>query len=58
MQQVVENIKSAERSRVGFLSKNELEIIYRLKQAYKKMGYIGCTGCLYCHPCPQGVAIT
>jgi predicted aldo/keto reductase-like oxidoreductase len=57
MQQVVENVQSAERSGVGSLSSKELGIINRVKQAYAELGYIGCTGCLYCQPCPQGVAI-
>jgi predicted aldo/keto reductase-like oxidoreductase len=57
MQQVVENVQSAERSGAGPLSREELGIIDRVKQAYAKTGYIGCTGCQYCQPCPQGVAI-
>lgn len=57
MKQIVKNIQSAERSAAGSLSRKELGIINRVKQAYSKLGYIGCTGCLYCQPCPQGVAI-
>jgi predicted aldo/keto reductase-like oxidoreductase len=57
MQQVEENLQSAERSGVGSLSRKELGIVNRVKAAYSKLGYIGCTGCQYCQPCPQGVAI-
>ncbi len=57
IEQVVENIHSAERSAVGSITNKELGIINRVKQAYSKLGYIGCTGCLYCQPCPQGIAI-
>jgi predicted aldo/keto reductase-like oxidoreductase len=24
---------------------------------YKELGFVGCTGCRYCVPCPQGVNI-
>jgi predicted aldo/keto reductase-like oxidoreductase len=57
MQQVVENVESAERSGVNSLSRKELGIMNRVKRAYAKLGYIGCTGCLYCQPCPHGVVI-
>jgi predicted aldo/keto reductase-like oxidoreductase len=57
IQQVEENLQSAERSGAGSLSRKELGIVNRVKAAYSKLGYIGCTGCLYCQPCPQGVAI-
>ena len=57
MQQVVENVESAGRSGPSSLTREELELIDRVKQKYLELGYIGCTGCLYCQPCPQGVVI-
>ena len=27
------------------------------EKKYAELGYIGCTNCLYCQPCPQGVLI-
>ncbi|MBS7656522.1 aldo/keto reductase [Candidatus Bathyarchaeota archaeon] len=57
MQQVVENIKSANRSGPGKLTKQELQIIERVRQKYAEYGFIGCTSCRYCMPCPNGVAI-
>lgn len=56
-QQVVENIQSANHSTPGILSKKELEIISRVRKGYLDYGLVGCTGCRYCQPCPQGVAI-
>ncbi len=57
MEQVVENIKSAERSGPGVLTEKELSLIARVKKKYLEYGFIGCTGCRYCMPCPQGVEI-
>jgi predicted aldo/keto reductase-like oxidoreductase len=57
MRHVEENVVSAGRSGPGGLSREELEVIDRVKQKYSELGYIGCTRCLYCQPCPQGVAI-
>jgi predicted aldo/keto reductase-like oxidoreductase len=57
MRHVKENVVSADHSGPGILSREELEVIGRVKQKYSELGYIGCTHCLYCQPCPQGVAI-
>jgi predicted aldo/keto reductase-like oxidoreductase len=57
MQHVVENVESAGRSGPGTLTSKELDLIERVRQEYKELGFIGCTGCRYCVPCPQGVAI-
>lgn len=58
MQQVKENVKTADNSGINRLTKEELSIINRVALEYKKVGFIGCTGCKYCLPCPQGVNIT
>jgi predicted aldo/keto reductase-like oxidoreductase len=57
MEQVVENIESAENSEPNTLTHQELQLIAKVKQSYKQSGFIGCTGCRYCVPCPEGVAI-
>jgi len=57
MQHVVENIESVGRSGPGTLTPKELDLIERVRQEYNKVGFIGCTSCGYCLPCPQGVAI-
>ncbi|MFC1958182.1 aldo/keto reductase [Chloroflexota bacterium] len=57
MQQVVENIASAERSGPGKLTEEELSLIDEVRKAYLGYSPIPCTKCLYCMPCPNEVAI-
>lgn len=55
--QVVENLRSASRSGPGKLTEEELNLISQVREKYLQYGVIGCTGCKYCMPCPQGVEI-
>lgn len=57
MTQVEENLVYAERSRVGLLTTEELALVARARDLYCELSPIPCTGCRYCLPCPQGVAI-
>lgn len=57
MEQVVENVKSAGRSGVGSLKPEDLKLINKVAEKYHELGFIGCTACRYCMPCPNGVAI-
>ncbi len=57
MQQVDENLASAERSAVHSLSSEELELINRVRNAYQDRTSVPCTKCNYCMPCPNGVNI-
>ena len=57
MQQVMENIESASRSGPGTLTEEDLELFSKVGDVYRSYGFIGCTGCRYCMPCPEGVAI-
>lgn len=57
MEQVIENVESASRSGPGTLMEDELKLISRVSEKYREFGFIGCTGCGYCIPCPEGVAI-
>lgn len=57
LQQVTENLASASRSPPHSLSLDELRLISRVRSTMLDYGFIGCTGCRYCQPCPQGVAI-
>jgi predicted aldo/keto reductase-like oxidoreductase len=57
MQQVVENVKSAENSGINSLTMEELKTISELREAYNKYIIIPCTSCGYCLPCPNNVNI-
>ena len=57
MEQVEENLASADRSGVQTLSDEELRIIDQVREAYRALSPIPCTDCQYCLPCPNGVAI-
>jgi predicted aldo/keto reductase-like oxidoreductase len=57
MDQLVENIKSAERSDAGGLSKDEKRIIIEVRGEYQSRIIAPCTNCRYCMPCPSGVDI-
>lgn len=57
MEQVVENIASADRSGPGILTADELALIGQVREAYRTLNPVPCTGCGYCMPCPSGVDI-
>jgi len=57
MEQVVENISIADRSSPNILTPKDLELISKVRERYLQYGFIGCTKCRYCMPCPQGVKI-
>ena len=58
MEQVVENIASADHSQPGFLKHDEISLIKQVRESYEKLSPIPCTGCNYCIPCPHGVKIS
>ena len=57
MQQVEGNLESANNSGINSLTKEELQTISDLREAYSKYIIIPCTSCGYCLPCPNGVSI-
>ena len=56
-EQVKENVESANRSGANILTDKELSVISQVKRGYKRLGFVGCTGCRYCMPCPEGVNV-
>jgi hypothetical protein len=56
MQQVVENVASAEHSQPHNLTADEVVLVGRVKDAYFSNA-VACTGCRYCMPCPNDVDI-
>lgn len=57
MEQVIENMEIAGRSVPGTVSEENLEVIGRVREAYRSLRPISCSQCSYCMPCPNGVAI-
>jgi predicted aldo/keto reductase-like oxidoreductase len=57
LQQVVENLVSADNSGVGLFGPKDLEVIDRVRRKYDERAAIPCTGCSYCMPCPNNVNI-
>ena len=57
MQQVVENVDSANKSEINILTEDELATISELREAYGRYNVAPCTSCRYCVPCPNGVSI-
>jgi predicted aldo/keto reductase-like oxidoreductase len=57
MQQVIENVKYAENAIPNILSQEELALFDRAREIIRGRGFINCSGCRYCQPCPNGVLI-
>jgi len=57
LEQVQENIASANISGVGQLGADELSLIDKVSEAIKSVSPIPCTSCEYCLPCPNEVNI-
>jgi predicted aldo/keto reductase-like oxidoreductase len=57
MEQVEQNVESAERSGPGTLGAEELALFDRVRAKYEELCPIPCTDCRYCLPCPNGVNI-
>jgi predicted aldo/keto reductase-like oxidoreductase len=52
-----ENIRVAGEARAGSLTEAELGLVDRAGKKYRELMRVGCTGCRYCMPCPEGVNI-
>ena len=57
MEHVQRNLASAERSGIGTLDQQDLEIIAKVQARYEDFSPIPCTKCGYCMPCPTGIDI-
>ncbi len=57
MEQVVENVRLADRAKPGMFTAADFEVIKDIKAAYKSLTPIPCTQCRYCQPCPHKVEI-
>ncbi len=57
MEQVDENLRSAEGSAVNSFTTTEKKAIASLRKNYRAGIAVPCTNCKYCMPCPHGVEI-
>ncbi|MDP4094380.1 MAG: aldo/keto reductase [Bacillota bacterium] len=56
-EQLEENIRIFSETQPGSMTKEEMDLIERVREVYRSKVKIGCTGCGYCMPCPADVDI-
>ena len=56
-EQIDENLRIFDTVEPGIMSEAELKLMDEVRAAYISRTKIGCTGCRYCMPCPNGVNI-
>ncbi len=56
-EQVDDNLRIFDTVEPGIMDEKELELMENVRAAYLSRTKIGCTGCRYCMPCPNGVNI-
>ena len=56
-EQIDDNLRIFDALTPGIMSRQELKLIDDVRAAYLSRTKIGCTGCRYCMPCPNGVNI-
>ena len=56
-EQIDENLRIFDTVEPGIMNKEELKLMEDVRAAYLSRTKIGCTGCRYCMPCPNGVNI-
>lgn len=57
LQMVEENVRIASEVQAGELGEEDFRLIERVKAEINGKVKVGCTGCGYCMPCPQGIDI-
>ncbi len=57
MEQLKDTIRIFDAAEPGVMSEADMQLIARVKEIYRKLVRVGCTGCGYCMPCPAGVNI-
>lgn len=57
LEQVVENLETAQTAQPQALSAQETAMLRQVKQLFHDRTKVNCTACGYCMPCPQGVNI-
>ena len=57
MEQVNDNLRIFDSCKANCLSDSERTLMENVRKAYEARIRVGCTGCEYCMPCPQGIKI-
>ena len=57
VEQIDDNLRIFDTVEPGIMSDEELKLMDDVRAAYMSRTRIGCTGCRYCMPCPNGVDI-
>ncbi len=57
MEQIEDNLRIFDTVEPGVMTPEELRLMEDVRAAYVSRRKIGCTGCRYCMPCPNGVNI-
>ena len=57
LEQVKQNLESADRSGINQLDEEERALLRRVQKKYQELSPIPCTKCGYCMPCPNGINI-
>ncbi|MBR5233808.1 MAG: aldo/keto reductase [Clostridia bacterium] len=55
---VEDNIRTASETEIGELTQNDEEMLRKVVGAINSKMKVGCTGCVYCMPCPKNVNIS
>jgi predicted aldo/keto reductase-like oxidoreductase len=57
MAQVKENLETARIAEPEILSREELRLYKEVASKYRQLGFVRCSACKYCQPCPNGVDV-